>query len=85
MIILTTSTSPQTFSILPREYVTDVTICIRDESTNIETCVLTSGSLWNTYNINWELATNDWEDEVGLIILNDYLNVTMNLDLVEGR
>lgn len=85
MIILTTSTSPQTFSILPREYVTDVTICIRDESTNIETCVLTSGSLWNTYNINWELASNDWEDEVGLIILNDYLNVTMNLDLVEGR
>ena len=35
MIILTTSTSPQTFSILPREYVTDVTICIRDESTNM--------------------------------------------------
>ena len=85
MIILKTSKDTQTFSIIPREYTVDVTICIRDESTNIETCVLTSGSLWNTFNLNWELATNDWEDEVGIIIVNDLVNVTMNLDLIEGR
>ena len=85
MIILKTSKDAQTFSIIPREYTVDVTICIRDESTNIETCVLTSGSLWNTFNLNWELATNDWEDEVGIIIVNDLVNVTMNLDLIEGR
>ena len=85
MIILKTSKDAQTFSIIPREYTVDVTICIRDESTNIETCVLTSGSLWNTFNVNWELATNDWEDEVGIIIVNDLVNVTMNLDLIEGR
>ena len=85
MIILKTSTTTQTFSIIPREYTVDATICIRDESTNIETCVLTSGSLWNTYNLNWELATNDWEDEVGIIISNDLVNITMNLNLVEGR
>mgnify|MGYP003657981715 CR=1 FL=1 len=51
MIVLTTTTAEQTFGIIPREYVTDATICIRDESTNDENCVLTSGSFWNTYNV----------------------------------
>jgi|TARA_R110000744_G_scaffold367010_1_gene476346 hypothetical protein len=85
MIVLTTSTAEQTFSIIPREFTVDATICIRDESTNIETCVLTSGSFWNTFNLDWELATNDWEDEVGIVILNDLIYVTMNLNLIEGR
>ena len=85
MIVLTTSTAVQTFSVKPREYVTDATICLRDDSTNIEQCVLTTGSYWETYNLDWELASNDWEDEVGLVITNDLLYVSMNLDLVEGR
>ena len=85
MIVLTTTTTEQTFGIIPREYVTDATICIRDESTNDENCVLTSGSFWNTYNVDWELATNDWEDEVGIVITNDTMFVTMNLNLIEGR
>tara|TARA_R110002049_G_scaffold6595_4_gene41344 strand:+ start:9376 stop:9795 length:420 start_codon:yes stop_codon:yes gene_type:complete len=85
MIVLTTTTTEQTFGIIPREYVTDATICIRDESTNDENCVLTSGSFWETYNVDWELATNDWEDEVGIVITNDTMFVTMNLNLIEGR
>jgi len=85
MIILKTSTDPQTFSIIPREYVTDATICIRDESTNDETCVFTTGSFWETNTIEWELANYDWEDEVGIVIVNDLVNITMNLDLIEGR
>jgi|TARA_R110000803_G_scaffold29041_3_gene66586 hypothetical protein len=85
MIVLTTSTADQTFSVIPREYVTDAEICIRDESTNEEICVLTTGSLWNTNTLDWQLANYDWEDEVGIVITNDIMYITMNLDLLEGR
>jgi len=85
MIVLTTSTAEQTFSIIPREYITEVEICIRDESTNNENCVLTTGSTWDTNTLDWELANYEWEDEAGIVLLNDLMYVTMNLDLIEGR
>ena len=85
MIVLTTSTNPQTFNIIPREYVTDAEICIRDESTNEQICVLSTGSDWNTNTFEWQLANYDWEDEVGIVITNDIMYITMNLDLLEGR
>ena len=85
MLVLKTQTTEQTFKVIPREFVTDATICIRDDSTNTEVCVLTTGSEWQTYNLDWELATNDWEDAVGLLIVNNYVQITMNLNLVEGR
>ena len=85
MIVLTTSTSEQTFEIIPREYVTDATICIRDESTNEEICVLTTGQFWNTNTFDWNLANYDWEDTAGIVITNDLMYITMNLNLVESR
>jgi len=85
MIVLTTSTAEQTYSVIPREYVTDATICIRDESTNEEICVLTTGQLWNTNTLEWQLANYDWEDEAGIVITNDLMYITMNLNLIEGR
>jgi hypothetical protein len=85
MIVLTTSTAEQTYSVIPREYVTDATICIRDESTNEEICVLTTGQFWNTNTFEWQLANYDWEDEAGIVITNDLMYITMNLNLIEGR
>ena len=85
MIVLTTSTADQTFRVIPREYVTDAEICIRDESTNEQICVLTTGSEWNTNTLEWQLANYDWEDEAGIVITNDIMYITMNLDLLEGR
>ena len=85
MIVLTTSTAEQTFSVIPREYVTDAEICIRDESTNEQICVLTTGSEWNTNTLDWQLANYDWEDEAGIVITNDLMYITINLNLVEGR
>lgn len=85
MIVLTTTTSEQTFEIIPREYVTDATICIRDESTNEEICVLTTGQFWNTNTFDWNLANYDWEDTAGIVITNDLMYITMNLNLVESR
>ena len=85
MIVLTTTTSEQTFEIITREYVTDATICIRDESTNEEICVLTTGQFWNTNTFDWNLANYDWEDTAGIVITNDLMYITMNLNLVESR
>jgi hypothetical protein len=85
MIVLTTSTAEQTFSVIPREYVTDAEICIRDESTNEQICVLTTGSEWNTNTLDWQLANYDWEDEAGIVITNDLMYITINLNLEEGR
>jgi len=85
MIVLTTATASQTFNIIPREYVTDAEICIRDESTNEVICVLTTGQLWNTNTFQWQLANYDWEDEAGIVITNDLMYITMNLNLIEGR
>lgn len=85
MIVLTTTTAEQTFEIIPREYVTDAQICIRDESTNEEICVFTTGSFWNTNTLQWQLANYDWEDEAGIVITNDLMYITLNLNLVEGR
>ena len=85
MIVLTTTTAQQTFEIIPREYATDATICIRDESTNEEICVLTTGAEWNTNTLQWQLANYDWEDEAGIVITNDLMYITINLNLVESR
>lgn len=85
MLVLKTTTADQTFKIIPREFVTDVTVCLRDDSTNDEVCVLTTGSLWNTNGLQWQLVSQEWEDAAGLEIENNYLAVTMNLNLVEGR
>jgi len=85
MIVLTTATASQTFNVIPREYVTDAEICIRDESTNEVICVLTTGQFWNTNTFQWQLANYDWEDEAGIVITNDLMYITMNLNLIEGR
>lgn len=85
MIVLKTTTAAQTYSVIPREFTTDAEICIRDESTNETICVLTTGQFWNTNNFEWQLANYDWEDEAGIVITNDIMYITMNLNLIEGR
>ena len=95
MKILTTSTSAQTLTFVPRSYPTEVILSIRDTSTNTttrtENVTLTRsndkasishafslvegrfydlniiegiGALWNTYNVQWEAASDNWESIV---------------------
>jgi hypothetical protein len=85
MLILTTQTTEQTFKVIPREFVTEITICLRDDSSNEEICVLTTGKEWNTNTLEWQLANYDWEDEAGSIVENNYLVISLNLNLIEGR
>ena len=95
MKILTTSTSAQTLTFVPRSYPSEVIVTIRDTSTNTttrtENVTLTKsndkasishafslvegrfydlkiiegiGALWNTYNVLWEAASDNWESIV---------------------
>lgn len=95
MKILTTSTSAQTLTFVPRSYPTEIILSIRDTSTNTttrtENVTLTRsndkasishafslvegrfydlniiegiGALWNTYNVQWEAASDNWESIV---------------------
>lgn len=85
MKILTTSTGEQTIRIIPRSYPDDVTLILRDDSTNeITTYTLDSmewentDEVWNAVDLNWNDAGGYFEEDGYLVINNQY-------NLVEGR
>ena len=94
MIILTTSTAEQTIRIIPRQYPDDVTIILRDDSTNTEvTYTLESmewentDEVWETVDMNWNSAGGYYEDKGYLVIQNNYAlteNRFYDLTIKEG-
>lgn len=85
MKILTTSLTEQTIRIIPRSYPDDVTLILRDDSTNeIVTYTLDSmewentDEVWNAVDLNWNDAGGYFEEDGYLVINNQY-------NLVEGR
>lgn len=85
MKILTTSLTEQTIRIIPRSYPDDVTLILRDDSTNeIVTYTLDSmewentDEVWNAVDLNWNDAGGYYEEDGYLVINNQY-------NLVEGR
>lgn len=94
MIILTTSTAEQTIRIIPRQYPDDVTLILRDDSTNTEvTYTLESmewentDEVWETVDMNWNSAGGYYEDKGYLVIQNEYAlteNRFYDLTIKEG-
>lgn len=94
MIILTTSTAEQTIRIIPRQYPDDVTLILRDDSTNTEvTYTLESmewentDEVWETVDMNWNSAGGYYEDKGYLVIQNNYAlteNRFYDLTIKEG-
>ena len=94
MIILTTSTAEQTIRIIPRQYPDDVTLILRDDSTNTEvTYTLESmewentDEVWETVDMNWNSAGGYYEDKGYLVIQNEYAlteNRLYDLTIKEG-
>lgn len=94
MIILTTSTAEQTIRIIPRQYPNDVTLILRDDSTNTEvTYTLESmewentDEVWETVDMNWNSAGGYYEDKGYLVIQNNYAlteNRFYDLTIKEG-
>jgi hypothetical protein len=94
MIILTTSTAEQTIRIIPREYPDDVTLILRDDSTNTETTYTlesmeweNTDEEWQTVNLNWNSVGGYYEDKGYLVIQNEYAlteNRFYDLTIKEG-
>lgn len=86
MIILTTSTGEQTLQVIPREYPDEITLTLRDDSTNTEVSYSLENQEWQDYNDEWEVANFNWDDSgVSFYEDNGYLYIVVELGLVEGR
>lgn len=86
MIILTTSTGEQTLQVIPREYPDEITLTLRDDSTNTEVSYSLENQEWQDYNDEWEVANFNWNDSgVSFYEDNGYLYIVVELGLVEGR
>lgn len=85
MIILTTSTSEQTFRVIPRSYPEDVIITLRDDSTNEVTTYTIESAEWDDNNDFWQLADYDWNFGSNIFTEKGYLVITNTFALTENR
>ena len=85
MKILTTSTGDQTIRIIPRSYPDDVTLVLRDDSTNTETIYTLDSMEWENTDEEWQAVNLNWNDAGGYFEENGYLVITNQYNLVEGR
>ena len=85
MIILTTSTSEQTFRVIPRSYPDEITITLRDDSTNETTSTVIESLEWDNNNDFWQLADYDWNFTGGIVIEDGYLIISNTFALTENR
>jgi len=85
MIILTTSTSEQTFRVIPRIYPDEITVTLRDDSTNEATSTVIESLEWDNNNDFWQLADYDWNFTGGVVIENGYLVISNTFALTENR
>jgi hypothetical protein len=85
MKILTTSVADQTIRIIPRSYPDDITIIVRDDSTNTETTYTLDSMEWENSDEEWQTVEANWNSAGGYYEENDYLVITNQYALVEGR
>lgn len=85
MIVLTTSTDTQTIQIIPRRYPDDLTIKLRDDSTNEEVTYQLESNEWNFTDEVWEAINTDWNTIGGYYEEKGYLYIENEYDLVENR
>ena len=82
---LTTSTGEQTIRIIPRVYPDEITLTLRDDSTNTSVSYTIENNQWEYLNDEWQLSYYTWETTKGMYIQDGYLYITNNYALVEGR
>jgi hypothetical protein len=85
MKILTTSAAEQTIRIIPRSYPDEVSLILRDDSTNTETIYTIENLEWENNNDQWQLADYNWNETIGFFEEDGYLVINNEYNLVEGR
>jgi len=86
MIILTTSTSNQTFKVIPRrDVVGGLILTIRNESTN-DVTTYTGDFVWNIYDTTYNLSYIEWQgSDLSGSEGQTYLEITNKFDLTESN
>ncbi len=85
MKILTTSTGEQTLRIIPRSYPDEISLVLRDDSTNTEEIYVIENLEWDNNNDQWQLADYDWNETGGFNEEDGYLVIRNEFSLIEGR
>lgn len=85
MKILTTSVNPQIIQVIPRRYPDDLTIRLRDDSTNEITTYALESAEWNYTDELWEALNVDWNSLGEYYEENGYLIVENSYSLVQDR
>ena len=85
MKVLTTSVNPQIIRVIPRRYPDDLTIRLRDDSTNEITTYALESAEWNYTDELWEALNVDWNSLGEYYEENGYLIVENSYSLVQDR
>ena len=85
MKILTTSTEEQTIRIIPRSYPDDITLILRDDSTNTEVIYTIDSMEWENTDEVWQSVDLNWNDAGGYFEEDGYLVISNEYNLLEGR
>jgi hypothetical protein len=85
MKILTTSTGEQTIRIIPRSYPDDITLILRDDSTNTEVIYTIDSMEWENTDEVWQAVDLNWNDAGGYFEEDGYLVISNEYSLLEGR
>jgi len=85
MKILTTSTGEQTIRIIPRSYPDDITLILRDDSTNTEVIYTIDSMEWENTDEVWQSVDVNWNDAGGYFEEDGYLVISNEYNLLEGR
>lgn len=85
MKILTTSTGEQTIRIIPRSYPDDITLILRDDSTNTEVIYTIDSMEWENTDEVWQAVDLNWNDAGGYFEEDGYLVISNEYNLLEGR
>ena len=86
MIILTTSTSDQTFKVIPRRTIVGgLILTIRNESTN-DVTTYTGDFVWSIYDATYNLSSIEWQgSDLSSSQGETYLEITNKFDLTESN
>lgn len=80
-----TTSGVQVIKFIPRQFSENLSVEIRDDSTNETNVLPFQVSIWNLADYNWEAANFNWETDNTAAIVGDYIQLSFEYDFVEGR
>jgi len=80
-----TTSGVQVIKFIPRQFSTNLSVGIRDDSTNETQDSQFKPTIWNKADYNWDDANFNWDINNESAIIGDYIQISFEYDFVEGR